>query len=262
MAKTNFGRTFMENIAISPSEAADFEEYKRRKRILELRGKLRGLEPTLLRKNASLAEIRSLCERAKRLSSACVCVQPVYVKTCKSLLKNSGVGVSAIVGGNSESALKVKLYEAKTALAEGATELEFSPSVSALINGNYAYYKREVKKVIRKAKGKAVKISLDAYALPQDKFLRAAQIASESGAKYLCLRAEEDLIVLLRQRLKKDCKIKVIGVETPETFRDMISLGCSRIGSELAEEIVHSMEEEVNGLHKPVESGVAATEPS
>ena len=99
----------MENsVAISPEEAADFEEYKRRKKVLELRGRLRGLEPTLLRKNASVSEIRNLCEQAKRIQSACVCVQPIYVKTCKSLLKNTGVGVSCVVGGNSESTLKIK----------------------------------------------------------------------------------------------------------------------------------------------------------
>ncbi len=238
----------MENVAMTPDDAADFEEYKRRKKILELRGRLRGLEPTLLRKNASLSEIKNICEQAKRLSSVCVCVQPVYVKTCKMLLKNSGVGVSCVIGGNSESTIKAKIYEAGTALKEGASELEFSPSISAITNGNYNYFKREVKRIVRKAKGKTVKINLDAYSLPQDKFLRVAQIAVDSGAKYLSIRAEEDLITLLQRQLKKKCEIKVVGVETHERFKDMLNFGCARVGSELAEEIVHAMEDEVNGL--------------
>ena len=236
------------NIAISPEEAADFEEYKRRKKILELRGRLRGLEPTLVRKNASAMEIRSVCEQAKRIQSACVCVQPVYVRTCKNLLKNTGVGVSSIIGGNSESTLKVKLYEAKNSLREGANELDFYPCISAIINGNYTYFKKEIKKILRRARLRTVKIHLDAYSLPTDKFLRIAQIALDAGGKYLCVRAEEELITLLQRQLKKKCEIKAWGVETPERFKDMLALGCARIGSELVGEIVQGMEEEVNGL--------------
>lgn len=240
----------MKTIALAPDEAADYEEYKRRRRALELRGKLRALEPTLLRKNASLTEIRNLCAQAKRLSSVCVCIQPVYVKTCKILLKNTDVGVNCIVGGNSESALTTKLCEIKTALREGATEFELFPCVSAVINGNFTYFKREIKRVKRAAKGKVVKVCLDAYLIQQDRFLRAAQIASDCGVNFLCVRAEEDIVTLLEQRLKKSCSIKAYGVETPAVYRSMLSLGCSRIGSELAEEIAQAMEDDVNGVLK------------
>ncbi len=245
-----------ESIAIPPEEAADFEEFKRRKKVLELRGRLRGLEPTLLRKDASLSEIRSLCEQAKRLASACVSVQPVYVRVCRSLLKDSGVAVCGVVGGNSESTLKTKLYEEKTLLRAGAEELEFFPSVSAVVNGNYAYFRREVRKVVRRARGHAVKVGLDAYLLPQDKFLRAAQLAAEAGAKYLCVRAEEDLVLLLQQKLKKKCEIKVWGVETAESFRSMLALGCARVGTELPGEIARGIEEEVGGLCVPVQAEI------
>ena len=51
-----------------------------------------------------------------------------------------------------------------------------------------------------------------------------------------------------RCQLKKKCEIKAWGVETPERFKDMLALGCARIGSELVGEIVQGMEEEVNGL--------------
>lgn len=233
-----------EGVSITAEEAADFEEYKRRKKATELKSKLRSLEPTLLRKNASLAEIRSLCAQAKRLSSVCVCVQPVYVKTCKSILRDGVVGVCCEVGGNSESTLKSKLYELKTALKDGATEVEYTPVLSAIVNGNYAFLRREVKKVLRRAKGKTVKFNLDSAYLPPEKFARAAAIIADSGAKILCVHAEEELIVSLQSQLKNKCAVKAWGVETAEDFRSMLALGCARVGSELAEDIYHALTEE------------------
>lgn len=233
-----------ESVSITAEEAADFEEYKRRKRMMELRNKLRSLEPTLLRKNASVSEIRNLCAQAKRLSSVCVCVQPVYVKTCKSILRDGGVGVCCSVGGNSESALKTKLYEIKTALKDGATELEYTPAVSAIINGNYALLRREVKKALRKAKGRTLKINLDVSYLPSERFTRAAAIIADCGVKILSVHAEEEIVVSLQEQLKNKCAIKVWGVETAADFRSMLALGCSRVGSELAEDIYHDLIEE------------------
>lgn len=234
----------METVSIPAAEAADFEEYKQRKKRLELKARMRNMEPTLLRRNASTGEIRSLCEQARRHSFVCVCVQPVYVRTCRNLLKGSGVGISCLVGGNSESTLKSKLYECKCAFRDGASEIDFIPAVSAVANGNYAYLKKEVKKVIAKARGKTVKVRLDSFALPPDSFFRAAQAAVDGGAKFLSVCADEELVEELRRRLKKPCEIKVWGVETPERFRSMLALGCARIGSELAEDIFHSMESE------------------
>lgn len=229
---------------VPPEEAADYEEFRRRKRAIELRSKLRGLEPTLLRQDASLAEVRALCERAKRFSAACVCVQPVYAAVCRDLLKDSGVAVSCVVGGNSESLLKTKLCEETACLRAGAAEVEFYPSVSAVVNGNFAYFRREVRKAVRRARGRTVKVALDGGQLPRDKFLRAARIAVDAGARYLSVRAEEEFILLLRQNLENRCEIKARGVETAAAFCNMLALGCARMGSEEAGDILRDMEEE------------------
>lgn len=229
-----------ESLSVPAGEAAEFEEYKRRKRAVELRNKLRGLEPTLLRRNASVSEVKNLCEQARRLSSVCVCVRPIYVKTCRAVLKGSA-GVCCFTGGNSESVLKTKLCEVKNALRDGATEIEYSPSAAAIVNGNYAGVRREIKKVLRKAKTATVKINLDADALPSENFLRAAALAVDCGAKILSVRADEATVLSLREKLKKPCSVKVWGVETAADFRSMLSLGCERVGSELAEDIFQEL---------------------
>lgn len=249
MSKNNVGRDFMdttESIAISPEEAADFEEFRRRKRIAELRSRLRGLEPTLLKRDASLSEIRALCEQAKRIECACVGVQPVYVRACRNLLKDCNVRVSGLVGGNSESALKTKLCEASFCLRSGAQEIEFMPCVSALINGNFSYFRREIRKIVRRARGKTVKVRLDVDLLPRDKILRAAHLAADAGANYLSVRADEELILLLQQQLGAECAVKASGVESAEAFRNMSALGCVRVETERAGDIVRDMEEDIN----------------
>lgn len=232
-------------MSIPSEEVADYEEYKRRKRNLELKSKLQKLEPALLGKYVTLAELRNFCADVKLYHPVCVCVEPVYVKACKALLKNSGIGVCCNVGGNSESTPAAKLYESRRALKEGANELDYTPCTAFILNGNFSLLKREIRRVVRHARGKTVKINLEVNMLTRDKIFRAAQVAAEAGAKIISLPADGELICELQNVLRGKCFVKARGVENSAEFRSMINLNCVRISSEDASKIVSAMEREV-----------------
>lgn len=238
----------MESISISAREAADYEQYKRRKLDLELRGKLQKLEPSLSRKGATAIEIRSFCDCVRRFRPASVCVQPIYLKACKTLLKGCGVKLSCVVGINSESGTEVKLYECKKLLRSGVGEIDYVPCFTNLINGNYAAFQRELKRVLRVMRGKTVKLYLDCAGLREEKLFRAAQTAADAGIKVVSLTADDRLIGEMQMALRGRCFVMARGVQDADGFRKMLVQNCVKISTERTEEIVAAMEEEYRNI--------------
>ena len=74
---------------LSKEEMSEFEEYRRSKKMAELRRLLGTIDHTLLKQTATRAEIRRLCEEAAENGLHSVCVQPVYVSLCAEALKNA-----------------------------------------------------------------------------------------------------------------------------------------------------------------------------
>jgi deoxyribose-phosphate aldolase len=244
----------MESLSIPSEEVADYEEYKQKKRALELKSKLQKLEPALLDKYVTLTELKSFCVSAMRYRPASVCVQPIYVKACYTILKNSGIGVCCQTGGNSESMPAVKLYECKRAFREGASEVNYSPCAAFLLNGNLQKFKREVRRIVRCAKGKAraVKIELDVNGLTKDKIFRAAATAADAGAKILSLPADGELICELQNVLRGRVAVQARGVENVAEFQHMVDLNCVRVTSCEADKIAAEMERELNATLPPL----------
>src|SRR5688500_12696908 len=83
-----------------------------------------SIDHTLLRADATAAEIDRLCDEAVRHHFASVCVHGTWVRRCAALLAGSGVEVAAVVGFPlGASATEVKAFEARRALADGAGEI-------------------------------------------------------------------------------------------------------------------------------------------
>ena len=94
------------------------------------------IDHTLLKADATEAQITRLCEEAREHRFASVCVNPRWVPLCAQLLDGSGVKVCTVIGfplGASSSA--VKAAEARQAVADGASELDMVISVGDLKAG-------------------------------------------------------------------------------------------------------------------------------
>ncbi len=91
------------------------------------------IDHTLLKPDATPAEISKLCEEAQEHHFASVCVNPVFVKQCAQALRGSDVAVCTVVGfplGAHTTATKV--FETRDALANGATEIDMVINLGAL----------------------------------------------------------------------------------------------------------------------------------
>ena len=223
------------------TERAEFEEFRRQKKVLELRRMLRTIDHTLLRQTATMADIRKLCTEAREYGFASVCVQPVYVAACRNLLDDAPhIKIACVVGfPMGENVTETKIFETKRAIADGADEIDMVICISAVKNGEYGYVKREIKKVVKAARGNPVKVILETSLLTRDEMLKAAACARDAGAAFLKTStgyfgggATADDVRALKSVSKGKCAVKASGgIRNAETFREMLDAGADRIGT-------------------------------
>ncbi len=240
--------------SIPDDEMKEFAEFKRQKKLQEIRRLLQMIDHTLLRQTATVGEIRNLCEEAREYGFYSVCVQPVYVAACNEFLKNAPqVKIACVVGfPMGENVTATKVYETKRAVADGADEIDMVVCLSAIKNGNYAYVKREIKKIVRAAQGRPVKVILETSLLTRDEMIRAANCARDAGAAFVKTStgyfgegAKAEDVRLLKQAVRGACSVKASGgIRTVEQFRTMVEAGADRIGTSAGTAIARSLHAE------------------
>ena len=243
------------NLEISPDERAEFEEFRRQKKLLEMRRLLRMIDHTLLKQTATRADIKNLCDEAREYGFYSVCVQPVYVSACCEFLKNlPSIKIACVVGlPMGENKTETKVYETRRAIADGADEIDMVACISAIKNGNYAYVRREIKQVVKAAKGNPVKVIIETSLLTRDEMVRAALCARDAGAAFVKTStgyfgegAKAEDVKLLKQTVEGKCSVKASGgIRTAEKFREMIDAGADRVGTSAGKEIAETLQKEM-----------------
>ena len=244
--------------AAATSEEAErraFEAYKQEKKLEELHRLIGMIDHTLLRQTATKDEIKKLCAEAVEYGFGAVCVQPVYVSACYSYLKKApDVKIACVVGfPMGENKTETKVYETKRAVLDGANEIDMVICLSAVKNGNYGYVKREVKKVVKAAKGRPVKAILETSLLTRDEMLKAAAAARDGGAAFLKTStgyfgggATVEDVKALRQVAGDVCSVKALGgVRTAQQARAMAEAGAERIGTSNGTAIADELKKEM-----------------
>lgn len=237
--------------SISADEMAEFEEFKRQKKILEIRRLLKTIDHTLLKQTAQREDIRKLCAEAVEYGFYSVCVQPVYVSACNEFLRNAPqIKIACVVGfPMGENKTETKVFETKRAIADGADEIDMVICVSAVKNGNYSYVKREIKQIVKAAKGSPVKVILETSLLTRDEMVKAALCARDAGAAFVKTStgyfgegAKAEDVRLLKDTVKGACCVKASGgIKTAEQFREMLAAGADRIGTSSGKEIADTL---------------------
>lgn len=199
------------------------------------------IDHTLLRADATKAEITILTEEAKKYEFASVCVNPTWVSYAAEQLMNSKVKVCTVIGfplGASTSATKA--FEAKNAIEGGATEVDVVINIAALKDGNYDYVVQDIKGVVDAASGKAlVKVIIEACLLTQEEKKLACQLSVKAGAEFVKTStgfstggATAEDVALMRQVVGDKIGVKASGgIRNLEDMERMIAAGATRIGA-------------------------------
>lgn len=199
------------------------------------------IDHTLLKTDATLADIQKIIEEARKYDFASVCVSPIWVKTCAQALADTDVKVCTVIGfpqGTHTTATKV--FETKDAIANGATEVDMVIPVGILKQGDYKAVVDDIKAVVNEAKGKALtKVIIETCLLTDEQIVLACKAAKEAGADFVktstgfsTAGATTHAVALMRQTVGKDMGVKASGgVRSLEDANAMIEAGANRIGT-------------------------------
>jgi deoxyribose-phosphate aldolase len=209
----------------------------------------RYIDHTLLKPEASRAEIEKLCQEARAYGFASVCVNPTWVKECAFALYGSPVKVCTVVGFPLGATLPdVKAYETRRAVFDGATEIDMVINIGALKSGDDALVRRDIAAVVEAAHEACaiVKVIIEAVLLADEEKVRACRLAKEAGADFVKTStgfskggATVADIALMRQTVGGALGVKAAGgVKDLNAAREMIAAGATRIGASAGVAIV------------------------
>ncbi len=209
----------------------------------------RFIDHTLLKPEATRAEIETLCQEARQNSFASVCVNPYWVKECAYLLHGSPVKVCTVVGFPlGATTADVKAYETRRAIFDGATEIDMVINIGALKSGDDDTVKRDIRAVVEAAHEACaiVKTILETALLTDDEKVRACVLAKEAGADFVKTStgfskggATVADIELMRRAVGSSIGVKAAGgVRDLAAAKELIAAGATRIGASAGVKIV------------------------
>ena len=205
------------------------------------------LDHTLLKAQSTLKEIDTLCEEARRLNVAAVCINPLYVERAVSRLKGSRVKVATVVGFPLGATLSsVKAREAHDAIVVGAEEIDMVMSIGQFLSGEIKVVARDIREVVLAAGALPVKVIIETCYLSPKQIAQASLIACDEGAAFVKTStgfgtrgATIDDVRLIRAAVGERCLIKASGgIRTYEQAMAMIDAGVARIGTSSSADIV------------------------
>lgn len=196
---------------------------------------------TNLKTTATGSDIEELIERAASLGTASVCVQPCFVKDAVRLSKGR-VAVCTVIGfPNGYSTTATKVFEAKDACDNGASEIDMVININFVKSGRYDEVYEEIKLIAEAvhAKGALLKVIIETCDLTKDEKVRLCKIVSEAKADFIktstgfgSAGAKVEDIVLIKKNISPDVRIKAAGgIRTVEAAKEMLDSGAIRIGA-------------------------------
>ncbi|WP_284980991.1 deoxyribose-phosphate aldolase [Arthrobacter sp. efr-133-TYG-118] len=200
------------------------------------------IDHTLLKPEASEAEVRQVCAEAAEYKFKSVCVNPIWVKTVTTALKGSGVLTCSVVGfplGATPS--DVKAFEARGAVLDGADEIDMVINIAAARAGDKGALVDDITTVAEAvhAGGAILKVIIETALLNDEQKVLACEASVEAGADFVKTStgfngggATVEDVALMRKTVGPDLGVKASGgVRSLADAQAMITAGATRIGA-------------------------------
>lgn len=208
----------------------------------------RTIDHTLLKPEATAAQIDTLCDEARAHRFFSVCVNSCWVPRCVERLRGAESIVCAVVGfplGAASSA--VKAYEARWAVEAGAREVDMVVNLGELIVGSLKTVEFDIRAVVDAARAAdasaLIKVILETRALKDDQIRAGCQAAAAAGADFVKTSTgfhagggatieHVRLMTTEVAKLRPEMRVKASGgIRDRETALAMLEAGASRLGT-------------------------------
>jgi len=198
------------------------------------------IDHTILRPDATEADVEQFCAEALQWKFAAVCVNPLNIPRVAAALRGSSVKTCSMVGfplGATSTDLKRR--EVEWVVAEGATEVDMVISIGTLKSVGAGPIGAEVS-ALKVACGAALlKVILETALLTDEEIVAASLAAKAAGADFVKTStgftqkgATVEAVALMRRTVGPDVGVKASGgIRSFVEAMAMIEAGANRIGT-------------------------------
>lgn len=208
------------------------------------------IDHTLLRPDATLNQVVTLCQEAVKYNFCSVCVNPYYVKTAADLVKNSTVKVCTVVGFPLGASTKeTKRFEAEKAISDGAFEIDMVLNISAVKAQNWDYVSDDLTSLVEVCHqhGVILKLILETCLLNEQEKINVCKLAAQAKVDFVKTSTGFSTggatiadVKLMRSIVGPTIGVKASGgIRDNETAMAMIAAGANRLGTSASVEIVN-----------------------
>ena len=207
------------------------------------------IDHTNLKATATREDIRRLCEEAKTYHFASVMVNSAFTALCSELVKGTGVLVGTVAGfplGQMSTAAKV--FEAETAIADGADEIDYVVNVSDVKDGKWDLVRDEMAKITDAchSRGAGCKVIFENCYLTKEEIALLAAIAKEVKPDFIKTStgfgtggATPEDVRIMKETVGDVVKVKAAGgIRDWASCKAMIEAGAERIGASAGKQIL------------------------
>jgi len=212
------------------------------------------IDHTLLKPDATKAQIGKLCEEAIKYKFKSVCLNPSWVSYAKKLLTGSEVLVCTVIGFPlGATSTQSKALETEVALKESADEFDMVINIGALKENTESantLVQSDIKAVVDAANGKTVKVIFETCLLSNEEIQRACELSIKAGAHFVktstgfsTAGANPEVVKLMLKTVGSRALVKASGgVRSLEDAKNYIDMGVKRLGTSSGVAIMEGQE--------------------
>ena len=209
------------------------------------------IDHTILKADATRADVIKVCREARQYSFASVCVNAYWVPLVTAEVAGSPVKVCTVVGFPlGATSTEAKVAETTAAVRAGAQEIDMVINIGALKSGDTDAVRADIAAVVQSAHagGAIVKVIIETALLDDTQKRVASQLAKAAGAEFVKTStgfstsgATAHDVALMRAAVGPQMGVKASGgIRSLDDLRTMAAAGATRIGASASVKIVEA----------------------
>lgn len=211
------------------------------------------IDHTLLKPDATAAQIESLCAEAVTYGFASVCVLPWHVQRAASIVRGSDVAVCTVVGFPlGATYTDIKIAEAMRCMDDGAIELDMVANISALKSGEADTVLHDIRSLVTSVHHRKgmVKVIIETCLLTDEEKRRMCSLVTQAGADFIKTSTGFSTggatiadVLLMREHVGPGVAVKASGgIRETGTALSMLAAGATRLGTSSGVAIVGNLD--------------------
>jgi deoxyribose-phosphate aldolase len=198
------------------------------------------IDHTLVRPDATIQDIATGCEEAKKYGFAAFIVNSCHVARARAVLAGTTVKIGTVVGfPHGASTTTVKIVEAMEAIKNGSEELDIVINIGLVKSGRYDLVDIDMKNIIVMTPNTIHKIIVEAGYLTTEEIANVCRLAVKAGAEFVKTStgygprgATIEDVRLIREIVGSTCRVKASGgIRDLATVQALVEAGAERIGT-------------------------------